>query len=49
MRYDNNLTPSGQLVAVIPRSDAESSTNNTGKIWLLTLDSASERGMTATN
>ena len=43
------LTSSGQLVTVIPRSDAESSTKSIRKIRLSSLDSASERGMTVTN
>ena len=42
-------TSSGQLVTVIPRSDAESSTKSIRKIRLSSLDSASERGMTVTN
>lgn len=44
-----SFVPYGRLVSVIPRSDAESITNNIGKAWLLTLDSASKRGMTDTN
>ena len=44
-----SFVPYGRLVSVIPRPDAESITNNIGKAWLLTLDSASKRGMTDTN
>ena len=45
----SNPTSSGQLVSVIPRFDAESSTKSKRKVWLLSLDSASKRGMTDTN
>gem|GEM_PF-3128738 len=38
-----------RLVTVIPRPDAESSTKSKRNIWLLPLDSASERGMTVTS
>ena len=40
---------SGQLVTVIPRSDAESSDDSLMFLMLFVLDSASERGMTVTN
>ncbi len=43
------LTSSGQLVTVIPRSDAESSDDSRIFLMLFVLDSASERGMTVTN